>query len=56
MPSKFDPLQDMVTISRDVNDTGFSISKFEVKSKNNAILILVEPDDDRWGESGDIYE
>lgn len=50
VPSKFDPLRDMVTIVRDVNDTGFSISKFEVKTRNNSILFLVEPEDARCEE------
>ncbi|XP_077976290.1 polycystin family receptor for egg jelly-like isoform X1 [Styela clava] len=47
IPSKFDPLEDMMTIERDINDTGLSISKFEMVSQENAILILVEPEDER---------
>ncbi|XP_078495959.1 uncharacterized protein LOC100175984 [Ciona intestinalis] len=47
IPSKFDPARDMVTVVRSINDTGLSISKFEVISKNNAILILLEPHDRR---------
>ena len=47
VPSKFDPHRDMVTIHRDENATGLSISKFEVKSRSNAILILIEPEDER---------
>jgi len=48
IPSKFDPHRDMVTVQGNINATGLSISKFEVKSQNNAIIILVEPEDDRY--------
>ncbi|XP_076819587.1 uncharacterized protein LOC143465242 isoform X4 [Clavelina lepadiformis] len=47
IPSKFDPMRDMITVVRNINDTSLSISKFEVLSKNNAILVIVEPEDDR---------
>jgi len=51
IPSTFNAESDMVTVLRSINDTSLSISKFEVHSTNNAILILVEPEDERYSSS-----
>lgn len=49
--TNFNPVEDMITVHRHENETGLSISKFEMLSLNNAILILVEPEDDRYTTS-----